>query len=97
MSFREDIEKILTEGCAGEMCAKPITCKECWKDKENRIISAHNADLERIAAGMPQPAGEHDTTEWDDGYFMGAKSQLKADQAHVRKEQCQTLVGNHRG
>lgn len=56
-----------------------IRCSKCLVTKLiDRICAAHNADLERIAAGMPKAKVSIRSS-------IGANIQLKADQAHVRR------------
>lgn len=49
-TFKQQVEEILHDGC--RTFAQYGECSECVEDLV-RILSAHNAELDRIADGMP--------------------------------------------
>jgi hypothetical protein len=94
-TFKQQIEEIINqEICSGSNCeycdTYTPTCKKQQRDQaESRILAAHNAELGRIADGMPittklrwsEPLGDYEAYFSDD-----AKSQLYKCQAYIQAQ-----------
>lgn len=88
MSFREDVKEVCCGLCNGYIVLTSgvtVQCALCpIKPRIDAIIAAHNAELERIAAGMPKKMaiGKKQSPEflWNDGWNKA----ITECQAHVR-------------
>jgi hypothetical protein len=89
-TFKEQVEEILipfTNGTKCKDCPRPkvaITCSACITD---RILSAYNAELDRIAEGMPKPecckVGDKGLNNL---VFLGAKEYRLSCQAYIQAQ-----------
>jgi hypothetical protein len=74
MTFRDEVEEIQRGNCFSCRKHSNTLCKLC-KIEVDKFLSAHNAELQRIATSMTLQTP-----------YVKAGIQLRADQEHVRKE-----------
>lgn len=97
MSFREDVSEIVSIDCNVPRAVRTETCAKyadggvflCFQCRTDRIIAAHNAELERIEKGMERERFTSKDVQWELAANSADFLQLKTDQEHVRKEKCQ--------
>ncbi len=89
MTLKQQIEEIIRESTVCGKGKKPHLCGLCKKElKENtdRILAAHNAELDRIAGGMPKGLAEDDGTDWQLGVRHGIQCQYNEGKAYIQAQ-----------